>query len=879
LKLHLLFKLLPVFLLLFVTGVFAKNKETKVALTNESLILNKSIDLHLTDGTAPLKNSTVNLTSEEAWLFFDNMRPSAVLEKYAGSILINGKPLQAGAGGNGRIAVYKQGAVVIAQPDSYQPLEAFAEKNFSGPGVKYSVSNYYTNKLTADVPADLILPLAQDNSIRSFKLKRGYMATFANEADGMGYSRIFVADTADITLSALPAELDQKVSFVRVFRWQWPSKKGWCGGRGSVVASNGVNEQDNEVRLTQSTWFYSWGTSDPVSFDSEFVPMKWGYGGSMAAINSRKDVTHLLGYNEPNRPDQSKMSVDNALEEWPRLMKSGLRLGSPSVSDNSRLDDWLYKFIDECDKRNYRVDYVAVHAYWGAEQMPSAEDWYQKLKEIHLKTGRPLWLTEWNNGANWTKEAWPSGKAEQQAKQLRDLRKIIQVLDTASFVERYSIYNWVEDKRAMVLDSISFKTVDGKSVKDKLLTQELTPAGSFYRDNAPGFAFNLKNEVVPQWNFSEVPLLRYTLSKRNEIRLEWAMKSSSEMVNRFAIERSTDNKVFKEVGAVERPAQQAYAEPLMDVSKIPSGAVYYRVRAVVPGGKAELLSNTISYSYLKNQKNLITAGNLIAPTDWSLFAFANAYDTDPVVITGTPTNRNKAPQTTRIQHLDKTSFEFRFNPWEYLKNPVFISEDTIAYIGFPAAGSYNLKGLTVLAGKAAAISHDWVKIQFNVPFRETPVVFATQVTNHCDSATAVRIRNVTASGFELQLQYEGAVVPPGVSEDVVYLAVTVGKGLINGKKIQVGRTEELSVGDFFGSAKIEFTDSYRKPAFFGAMQTESDGVTSALRIKNRGTNFTEVFKEKEMSRGSKALSKETVGWMVLETADAPTGPAKKLKTN
>ncbi|MDB5143657.1 MAG: hypothetical protein JWQ66_2370 [Mucilaginibacter sp.] len=875
-KLYSLFKFLPVFLFLFVTRGGAKNIETKVALINESLVLDKPIDLHLTNAIAPMKNSTVDLTSEEAWLFFDNMIPSTVLEKYSRSILINGKPFQAGVGGNGRIAIYKQGAVIIAQPDGYQPLEAFTERNFGGTGVKYALYSYYTNKLTADMPAGLILPLVQDNSIRSFKLKRGYMATFANEPDGMGYSRVFVADTADITIPGLPAELDQKASYVRVFRWQWPSKKGWCGGRGSVVASNGVNEQDNEVKLTQSTWFYSWGTSDPTSFDSEFVPMKWGYGGSMAAINSRTDVTHLLGYNEPNRPDQSKMSVDNALEEWPRLMKSGLRLGSPSVSDNSRLDDWLYRFIDECDKRNYRVDYIAVHAYWGAEQMPSAEDWYKKLKEIHLKTGRPIWLTEWNNGANWTKEAWPQGKAEQQAKQLRELRKIIQVLDTASFVERYSIYNWVEDKRAIVLDSIGFKTVDGKSVKDKLLSQELTPAGSFYRDNTPGFAFNVKNQVIPKWNFSEGPVLSYTLSKSNEIRLEWVMKNSSEMVNRFTIERSTDNRMFKEIGTVSRPAQQVYTEPLIGISKNPAGAVYYRIRAIDPSGKAELLSNAVSYSYLKNQKNLIAAGNLIATADWSLFAFVNTYDTEPVVITGTATNRNKAPQAVRIQHLGKTSFEFRFDPWEYLKNPVFINKDTIAYIGFPGAGTYNLKGVTALAGKATSITHDWAKVQFSAPFKQMPVVFASQITSHCDSAAAVRIRNVTTKGFELQLQYESAVTPPSVSEDVAYLAVTPGKGLINGKKIQIGRTEELSVGDYFGSGKIEFADPYIKPAFFGAMQTESDGFTSALRIKSRGINYTEVFREGEMSKGGKALSRETVGWMVLETAGSPP-TNKKVK--
>ena len=37
-----------------------------------------------------------------------------------------------------------------------------------------------------------------NNRIRSFKLKRGYMVTFANNPGGRGYSRCFIADDADL---------------------------------------------------------------------------------------------------------------------------------------------------------------------------------------------------------------------------------------------------------------------------------------------------------------------------------------------------------------------------------------------------------------------------------------------------------------------------------------------------------------------------------------------------------------------------------------------------------------------------------------------------------------------------------------------------------
>ncbi|MCS2958784.1 hypothetical protein NXX53_20850 [Bacteroides salyersiae] len=51
------------------------------------------------------------------------------------------------------------------------------------------------------------------------------MATMATEPDGMGYSRCFIADDADLEIRELPAELNGKVSFIRVFQWEWASKK------------------------------------------------------------------------------------------------------------------------------------------------------------------------------------------------------------------------------------------------------------------------------------------------------------------------------------------------------------------------------------------------------------------------------------------------------------------------------------------------------------------------------------------------------------------------------------------------------------------------------------------------------------------------------
>jgi hypothetical protein len=84
------------------------------------------------------------------------------------------------------------------------------------------------------------------------------------------------------------------------------------------------------------------------------------------------------------------------------MMSGGQRLGSPAVSSN--LSGWLYPFIDSIDAKGYRCDFVAVHAYWNS----NPTNFMNSLKSISDRTGRPLWITEFNYGANWTSEWWPS---------------------------------------------------------------------------------------------------------------------------------------------------------------------------------------------------------------------------------------------------------------------------------------------------------------------------------------------------------------------------------------------------------------------------------------------------------------------------------------
>jgi hypothetical protein len=334
-----------------------------------------------------------------------------------------------------RVVQHATGSVLIPHGADFPAMTVFASGDFNGPSMP--VKCHATESAIRDMPA-----------IGSFRLKRGYMATLAKNPDGTGPSRNYVAQDHDIEVANLPAGLDQGVGFLRVFPWRWTQKKGVAG----------AIWQDLNVG-----WFYDWNISTKSSPDIEYVPIRqnrW-WPGLQQDWKARGSL-HLLGFNEPDRPDQAKMTVDEAIKAWPDLLKTGLRLGSPAPADSGL--NWLYQFMDRADAEGLRVDFVAVH-YYRATSNPgdargAARQLQDFLKGVHDRVKRPLWITEWNNGANWTTAPDPNEREQRDA-----IREMIKMLDETPYVERYAIYNWVEDVRHV-------KRKDGS----------LTPAGVASRD-------------------------------------------------------------------------------------------------------------------------------------------------------------------------------------------------------------------------------------------------------------------------------------------------------------------------------------------------------------------------------------------------------------
>lgn len=435
--------------------------QTYATLSNTSVTMAGKSELRITGSGDPIPGCVINLSSADAWVVMANVVPSQVVSTFLSRIQVNGAA--AVVDSNVRVVQHGMGAVVIPQGPAFAPMEVFDGKYFTGASRSLRCYVAYNDALLGSFKT----------AISSFRLKRGYTATVAQNENGTGISRNYVAQDGDLEVGLLPSALDNKIRFIRIFPWRWTGKKGIAG---NIVS--GLN-----VR-----WDYNWNLDRNSTRDVEYVPirqLRWWPG--LDQNWQTRGANHLLGYNEPDQANQANIAVEDAIWSWPDLLSSGLRLGAPAVSDGGL--NWLYSFIDQADAAGLRVDFVPVHYYRSfsnaADPDGAATQFYNFLKGVHDRVKRPLWVTEWNNGANWT-----SGPDPTFAQQQATVAKMIAMLDNTPFVERYAIYNWVEDVRRVKWDDGSL-TDAGVAYRDKVsplsYVQELPGVGI---SSAAHYAFN-----------------------------------------------------------------------------------------------------------------------------------------------------------------------------------------------------------------------------------------------------------------------------------------------------------------------------------------------------------------------------------------------------
>lgn len=454
-------------------------------LNDKEIDCSDAVDIHITSNDNPiLGNTSVNLGSDRTWLIFDNIVPSKVISTYLKYVTINGDAAKNGT--NCRVAIYLNGAAVIPVPAVVMACDG-TEGSFD---------------LTVGNHKDLS-EVGQSNTMTSFILRRGYMATLACGTNGSWYSRVFVADHADQVVT-LPNALTKRVTSVTIKPWQYLSKKGWGNTSGS---SGGPG--------LRATWFWSWSAGYSSTTDMEYVPCRQHvYWPNADEVNS-KTATAAISINEPDHPEQHTQHetkpctcpVDKdskKIIEWTtyglneEFQAGGGRIGSPQPQNN---EDFSYltnffKYVDE-NNNHSRCDIAVSHAYLPIGGR-NANDYAKYVTDTYWNlwnsVKRPIWLTELEVGATWNTN---SSMITSYDKAREYLQALLQRLEESDYIERYAIYGFDYWRNKMFYD-------DGW----------ITPAGEVYRDHRSTFAYNAKNIKVPNWwaDGVKTPSLTYSVN-------------------------------------------------------------------------------------------------------------------------------------------------------------------------------------------------------------------------------------------------------------------------------------------------------------------------------------------------------------------------------
>lgn len=362
----------------------------------------------------------VNFRDVESWVYFHEANPENVLV-YTERLWVHGQ--QAQADQNIRInQYYQKGSVVRMKDLNYAPLTISSTHGLPAGSVALKEHTIY---------AGSAIPGGMNNRVSSFKLKRGYMATFAIHENGTGKSKVYIASEQDMVITEFPEAMKGKISFIRVLPWNWVTKKGTGGFKPGVDAG----------------WYYNWGNTQTSRPNYEYVPMAWGAGAaspsSLKQIIAKDKITHLLGFNESdNCNDQSGQyfnlcKPEVAVAYYENLMGTGLRLGTPAPRENGPAT-WLRQFQQIAKERDVRFDFVAVHWYdWGGspQNSPYADPqqifnrFKAYLSNVYSVYGLPIWITEFNANPN-----------RDNSVHAEFLKLALPYLEQLDYVERYAYF-------------------------------------------------------------------------------------------------------------------------------------------------------------------------------------------------------------------------------------------------------------------------------------------------------------------------------------------------------------------------------------------------------------------------------------------------------
>ena len=835
----------------------AANTKRTVGQVTEPVTLTDDVDFHITSSDPFATTGSIDIVNtDHAVVFLDEVKPRKAIS-YLAFIKINGEAARNNQ--NCQIRIYNQGALILPYGTA-GALTVYSEPNFQGESANnfnFGNSGGYMQNLS---DAQL------KNRIKSFKLKRGYMVTFAIGELGRGYSRCFIADTEDLEFAELPAILNGRIASYRLFRWQNTSKKG-VDNFASSALTNTLN----------ATWTYTWGAGSSMLPDAECVPHhlydfpdNWPLPSELGSANYS---CHIKTNNEPMNPaDDPKGKtepVDVVLANWQDLMRTGMRLLSPSSWDGSDYWDgsgYIKQFLDSIDKRGWRCDVVDAHCYWPENNFGNLTTWFRNLK-------RPIWISEFVWGASWNNNgAFANGVTEQQNKET--MARIWTRLNEMDCVERYAYWNDERDPSKIYKNG------------------KLTPAGEYFAAMNTGAGYVAKNEYVPRAPSVGTPSklsVTYTASQML-CSISWT-ENTPELIDSAFVEVRKDDGDWETLTEMDIQRFKSRTTWSYSYETNEVGNFTYRVRTIGYDGKTR---------YSNEGYNIMSMAETIADTDIhagtistlttsdSYCFFPEDFTEEPVVVFGSVSNNNsRAGLIERVRSSNQRNGIFGSMITNVLALPEkFANSDFYRGARYPDYTSFIISkqgtgSLGELPYEAALLPEqnmpDTLTYTFEQTFSEAPVVMATPVYISSLYPLMWRVFDVTPTGcriaVERQAALEGVTGTKNIKSKLALFAIEKGRAaLADGTIVVVNDTTHSFTSSSVLDDLVEYGEELESPKVLVQLQTRNRDVAGFLRTKTGepGNTGTSVRLQLDASAPSasttvsaRAPMEERLGWIAI----------------
>ena len=145
------------------------------------------------------------------------------------------------------------------------------------------------------------------------------------------------------------------------------------------------------------------------------------------------NYTHILSYNEP---DVNGITVEDAINLWPSLVSTGLKIGSPAPANTKlRSGDWFYDMMEQVKSNDLQLDFIALHHYADDFNVANGVATFQQYVEsVYQMYQLPIWITEY------AMVNYDNGPAQvpDLSMQAQYATAATQMLQSLPYVERYA---------------------------------------------------------------------------------------------------------------------------------------------------------------------------------------------------------------------------------------------------------------------------------------------------------------------------------------------------------------------------------------------------------------------------------------------------------